>query len=93
MVTHDPLASSYCNRVIFLKDGRVFSELYQGEKTREYFFKDILDMQAVLGGVARNDYKEISDSQHAKEHQNVLSLFFLDDFQYKFVFYLCYPAE
>ena len=50
MVTHDPLASSYCNRVIFLKDGRVFSELYQGEKTREYFFKDILDMQAVLGG-------------------------------------------
>lgn len=50
MVTHDPMASSYCNRVIFLKDGRIFSELYRGEKTREAFFKDILDMQAVLGG-------------------------------------------
>lgn len=50
MVTHDPLASSYCSRVIFLKDGRIFSELYRGEKTRESFFKDILDMQAVLGG-------------------------------------------
>ncbi|HZH87896.1 MAG TPA: ABC transporter ATP-binding protein [Chitinophagaceae bacterium] len=50
MVTHDPLASSYCKRVIFLKDGRIFSELYRGEKTRESFFKDILDMQAVLGG-------------------------------------------
>lgn len=50
MVTHDPLASSYCNRVVFLKDGRTFSELYRGEKTREAFFKDILDMQAVLGG-------------------------------------------
>lgn len=50
MVTHDPLASSYCNRVIFLKDGQTFSELYRGEKTREAFFKDILDMQAVLGG-------------------------------------------
>ena len=50
MVTHDPLASSYCNRVVFLKDGRIFSELYRGEKTRESFFKDILDMQAVLGG-------------------------------------------
>jgi len=50
MVTHDPLASSYCDRVIFLKDGRIFSELYLGEKTRESFFKDILDMQAVLGG-------------------------------------------
>ncbi|MEI3611358.1 ABC transporter ATP-binding protein [Pseudogracilibacillus sp. SO30301A] len=50
MVTHDPLASSYCNRVVFLKDGTIFSELYRGEKTRESFFKDILDMQAVLGG-------------------------------------------
>ncbi|AKL95155.1 bacitracin ABC transport system ATP-binding protein BceA [Clostridium aceticum] len=50
MVTHDPLASSYCSRVVFLKDGRIFSELYRGEKTRESFFKDILDMQAVLGG-------------------------------------------
>ncbi|ABR50042.1 ABC transporter related [Alkaliphilus metalliredigens QYMF] len=50
MVTHDPLASSYCKRVIFLKDGRTFSELYRGEKTRESFFKDILDMQALLGG-------------------------------------------
>ena len=50
MVTHDPLASSYCSRVIFLKDGKIYSELYRGEKTREAFFKDILDMQAVLGG-------------------------------------------
>lgn len=50
MVTHDPLASSYCSRVVFLKDGSIFSELYRGEKTREAFFKDILDMQAVLGG-------------------------------------------
>lgn len=50
MVTHDPLASSYCSRVVFLKDGQIFSELYRGDKTREVFFKDILDMQAVLGG-------------------------------------------
>lgn len=50
MVTHDPLASSYCSRVIFLKDGKIYSELYRGEKTRELFFRDILDMQAVLGG-------------------------------------------
>ena len=50
MVTHDPLASSYCSRVIFLKDGKIYSELYRGEKTREAFFKHILDKQAVLGG-------------------------------------------
>lgn len=32
MVTHDPLASSYCSRVVFLKDGRIYSELYKGTK-------------------------------------------------------------
>ncbi|GAK10813.1 ABC transporter ATP-binding protein [Geomicrobium sp. JSM 1781026] len=50
MVSHDPLASSYCSRVVFLHDGHVYSELYRGDKTRDAFFKDILDMQAVLGG-------------------------------------------
>ena len=50
MVTHDPLASSYCSRVVFLKDGMLYSELYRGSKTRQAFFKDILNVQAVLGG-------------------------------------------
>ncbi|MBD7970231.1 ABC transporter ATP-binding protein [Paenibacillus gallinarum] len=50
MVTHDPVASSYCNRVVFLKDGKIYSELYRGEKSRQSFFKEILDVQAVLGG-------------------------------------------
>ncbi|MGN7165534.1 ABC transporter ATP-binding protein [Paenibacillus cellulositrophicus] len=50
MVTHDPVASSYCSRVVFLKDGRIYSELYRGDKSRQAFFKDIMDVQAVLGG-------------------------------------------
>lgn len=50
MVTHDPVASSYCSRVVFLKDGTIYSELYRGDKTRQVFFKDIMDIQAVLGG-------------------------------------------
>ncbi|MCI3923939.1 ABC transporter ATP-binding protein [Paenibacillus sp. TRM 82003] len=50
MVTHDPVASSYCNRVVFLKDGKIYSELYRGEKSRPAFFKEIIDVQAVLGG-------------------------------------------
>ncbi|MRN54935.1 ABC transporter ATP-binding protein [Paenibacillus monticola] len=50
MVTHDPVASSYCNRVVFLKDGKIYSELYRGEKSRQLFFKEIIDVQAVLGG-------------------------------------------
>jgi bacitracin transport system ATP-binding protein len=50
MVTHDPVASSYCSRVVFLKDGTIYSELYRGDKTRQSFFKDIMDVQAILGG-------------------------------------------
>ena len=50
MVTHDPVASSYCSRVVFLKDGKIYSELYRGDKTRQAFFKEIIDVQAVLGG-------------------------------------------
>lgn len=50
MVTHDPVASSYCNRVVFLKDGTIYSEMYRGDKTRQAFFKEILNVQAVLGG-------------------------------------------
>ncbi|MDQ1914062.1 ABC transporter ATP-binding protein [Paenibacillus sp. GD4] len=50
MVTHDPVASSYCSRVVFLKDGMIYSELYRGDKTRQSFFKDIIDVQAILGG-------------------------------------------
>lgn len=50
MVTHDPVASSYCSRVVFLKDGRIYSELYRGDQTRQSFFKSIMDVQAVLGG-------------------------------------------
>ncbi|MBD7985373.1 ABC transporter ATP-binding protein [Sporosarcina sp. Sa2YVA2] len=50
MVTHDPVASSYCSRVVFLKDGNIYSELYRGDKTRQAFFQEILKVQGVLGG-------------------------------------------
>ncbi|MFB4168251.1 ABC transporter ATP-binding protein [Virgibacillus sp. JSM 102003] len=50
MVTHDPVASSYCSRVVFLRDGKTYSELYRGNKTRHAFFNEIMDVQAVLGG-------------------------------------------
>lgn len=50
MVTHDPMAASYCKRVVFLKDGKMYTELYRGDKTRQAFFQDILKVQGVLGG-------------------------------------------
>lgn len=50
MVTHDAVASSYCSRVVFLKDGKIYSELYRGDQTRQAFFQEILKVQSVLGG-------------------------------------------
>ncbi|CPQ99362.1 bacitracin ABC transporter ATP-binding protein [Staphylococcus aureus] len=51
MVTHDSSAASYSNRVIFLKDGKIYSELYKGDDDRETFYKEIIKTQSVLGGV------------------------------------------
>ncbi|WP_055106308.1 ABC transporter ATP-binding protein [Paenibacillus ihumii] len=51
MVTHDPVAASYCSRVIFIKDGQIYTQLNKGEETRQAFFKDIMKTQGVLGGV------------------------------------------
>ncbi|MBP3964961.1 ABC transporter ATP-binding protein [Paenibacillus lignilyticus] len=50
MVTHDAFAASYCKRVIFIKDGTLFTELVRGSMTRSQFFKKVLDVLAVLGG-------------------------------------------
>lgn len=49
MVTHDAFAASYCRRILFIKDGVLFSELVRGG-TRKDFFHKILDVLAVLGG-------------------------------------------
>lgn len=50
MVTHDAYAASYCSRVLFIKDGQIFTELMRGEAPRKEFFKKILDVLTVLGG-------------------------------------------
>ncbi|WP_411842019.1 ABC transporter ATP-binding protein [Salinicoccus sp. HZC-1] len=51
MVTHDATAASYSGRVIFLKDGLVYSTLRRGEHSQEDFYKEIMNTQSVLGGV------------------------------------------
>lgn len=51
MVTHEPVAASYCSRVIFIKDGQIYTELNKGDQDRQAFFKDIMKTQGVLGGV------------------------------------------
>ena len=50
MVTHDAFSASYCKRILFLKDGQIFHELYRGEKNRRAFLNEILDVLALTGG-------------------------------------------
>jgi putative ABC transport system ATP-binding protein len=50
MVTHDAFAASYCKRVIFIKDGRTFTELVKGGQSRKEFFQKVIDVLPVLGG-------------------------------------------
>ena len=50
MVTHDPLCASYSDRVLFLKDGKLFHELRKGEAERKGFFDQIIHVIALLGG-------------------------------------------
>ncbi|MBD1382193.1 ABC transporter ATP-binding protein [Bacillus sp. IB182487] len=47
MVTHDALAASYCNRVIFIKDGILSQELRRSV-SKEGFYQDILRTLSVL---------------------------------------------
>lgn len=49
MVTHDPLAASYSNRIVFIKDGQVYSKL-ERDGTRQQFFQEILQTLSVLEG-------------------------------------------
>ena len=50
MVTHDAFTASYAERIIFIKDGRIFNELIKGNDTRKQFFEKIIEVQTLLGG-------------------------------------------
>lgn len=50
MVTHDAFTASYCQRIIFIKDGKIFTEIIKGDNTRKEFFNQIIDVITLLGG-------------------------------------------
>ena len=50
MVTHDAFTASYCHRILFIKDGKIFNELIRGNSTRKEFFDKILSVVTLLGG-------------------------------------------
>lgn len=49
MVTHDPFAASYCKRVLFIRDGEVYTEIVN-KNGRKEFFDTILDTLSMIGG-------------------------------------------
>ena len=55
LVTHDPTSASFCDRILFIKDGIIFTEIVKGESTKEFYHK-ILDTVALLGGCERNEF-------------------------------------
>ena len=50
MVTHDAFTASYCHRILFIKDGKIFNELVRGNDSRKEFFDKIIDVVTLLGG-------------------------------------------
>lgn len=49
VVTHDVFAASFCNRILFIKDGMLHSEIVKKD-SKEGFLERIMDSLAVLGG-------------------------------------------
>ena len=56
MVTHDAHAASYCTRILFIQDGRLFHELRRNprKEDRESFYERIVAVMAQLGGGSAN---------------------------------------
>lgn len=51
MVTHDAFAASYCDRILFIRDGKLFQELVRGDETRRQFFDQVIEVVGLLGGL------------------------------------------
>ena len=50
MVTHDAFSASYADRILFLRDGVIFTEIRKGQDSRKAFFEKILGVLTMLGG-------------------------------------------
>lgn len=55
MVTHSVKAASNAGRVLFIKDGRVFHQIYRGESSNEQMYQKISDTLTVLAKGGEHD--------------------------------------
>ena len=56
LVTHDVFSASYAERILFLKDGSIFTEILKGDSSRKEFFAKILDVLTISGGGCKDVY-------------------------------------
>ena len=54
MVTHDAFTASYAHRILFIKDGKIFTELVRGNDSRKDFFNRIIEVITLIGGDDNN---------------------------------------
>ena len=54
MVTHDAFTASYAHRILFIKDGKIFTEIVRGNDSRKEFFNRIMEVITMLGGDDNN---------------------------------------
>lgn len=54
MVTHDAFTASYAHRILFIKDGKIFTELVRGIDSRKEFFNRIIEVTTLIGGDDNN---------------------------------------
>ena len=48
MVTHSVKAASHAQRILFIKDGEVFHQIYRGECTDQQLYQKISDTLTIL---------------------------------------------
>lgn len=60
LVTHDPQAASFADRVVFIRDGKFYSEIHRGD-SRQTFFQQIIDTLSLMGG-DDSDFSSVRDS-------------------------------
>ena len=52
MVTHDAFSASFSKRILFLKDGKIFCEIFKKEKSQSIFYSEILHVLSNMGDVS-----------------------------------------
>ncbi|MCB2300042.1 ABC transporter ATP-binding protein [Clostridium tagluense] len=50
MVTHDAFTASYAKRILFIKDGKLFTEIKRGKDSRKEFFDRVIQVITEMGG-------------------------------------------